>query len=458
MSSVLSWEILAYIFRLSQLSNTTIDDGNLRLGDYDVPSMESGIPPEIQVSHVSQRWRQIALGTGALWTTIFVQPGASHEAVSAYLERSSGSLLDVIIVCDGPPYDDDERSRAHQKTFDLALLHISRWRRCWFDSPRDDIDSPFLPCLTPVHAPALEYLSIGVESSNRLRPPQRGGLSIESTPGMFKGGCPRLRFVYLRGVAVWFFCPPMSTVIALSIEHTRQIRISLPEFRALLKSSPSLTHFSISGDILGDQSWPQSESITMPALRSLAISSFRASNYSSILLAIDAPRLRKIVLKDAQEHDLDPFLHSSHAFKFPLLRSLVFCDSHFTVLKYRMFFASFPSVSELTLYGDINLPSILRIISDTAHFAPHSVDSLWPRLKVLNVDLSLATEEGLLPKDGLERRLKTGHGPKKMRLGIPVDEEEDYALVMACSDPDWLEEHISVEIMEGAVLWRQCCC
>ncbi|KAL0068745.1 hypothetical protein AAF712_004074 [Marasmius tenuissimus] len=260
----------------------------------------------------------------------------------------------------------------------------------------------------------------------------------------------------------------MSTITTLFIDHTRQIRICLPELRTLLSSSPSLLHLSISGDVLGDQSWPESNTIAMPALRSLGISSFRASNYSSIMLTIDAPRLEKLVLRDAREHDLDPFLYSSHASKFPLLQSLVFCDCHFTVAKYRMFCASFPSVSELTFYGDSYLPDILRSISDTTHLAPNAteVHTLWPRLKELNVDLSQTgededeeeDEEGLFLKDGLARRLEIGHGPAKIKLGIMTDEmDDDYALEVACSDPEWLEEHVSIKIMEGPDLWCQCC-
>ncbi|KAK1233648.1 hypothetical protein PQX77_003192 [Marasmius sp. AFHP31] len=464
MSSIIPWEILASIFKLNHLSgDTDNDDCDMQLGEYSVPSVQSkGPPPEVKVSHVSQRWRQIALGTGTLWTSIFVKRGACHEAVSAYLQRSSESPLDVIIVHDRPlddNSDDEESSQAHQRIFDLALLHISRWRRCWVDSSRHNIDSPFLSRLISAQAPVLEYLSIGVEVSNHLRPhDQSEGLS---TPRIFTGGCPRLAFVYLRGLAVYLFRPPMSTVTALSIDHTRHICIRFSGFRALLHSSPLLLHLSISGDVVGNQSWPQSDFITLPALRSLAITSFRASNYSSILLTINAPLLRKIILEDACEHDLDPFLNSSRASKYPLLQSLVFCDCHFTVSKYRMFCASFPSVSELTFYGDSYLPDILRSISDTTHLAPNATDahSLWPRLKELNVDLSLANEEGLFLKDGLERRLETGHGPAKMRLGTAVDEPEDddHALTMACSDPEWLKEHVAIEIMEGPVLWRQCC-
>ncbi|KAL0067518.1 hypothetical protein AAF712_005509 [Marasmius tenuissimus] len=256
----------------------------------------------------------------------------------------------------------------------------------------------------------------------------------------------------------------MSTVTTLSIDHTRRIRIYFPEFQALLNASPSLLDLSISGDVVGNQSWPdQGSPITTPALRTLVISSFRASNYSSILLNIEAPQLKKILLKDAIEHDLDPFLYSPHAYKFPLLNSLIFCNCQFTVLKYRMFFASFPSVSELAFLGKSESQDILRSISDTAYLAPGPhTNSLWPRLKVLNVDLKFDNDlKGLLLKDGLERRLMAGHGPERLRLGVTADADslgEDNAVVVACDDPGWLQKHVLIEVVEGPDLWRRFCC
>ncbi|KAK1222344.1 hypothetical protein PQX77_014822 [Marasmius sp. AFHP31] len=484
MTSILPWEILASIFELSRSSHT-IDNRDLKLGEYNVPSIRKSkkLPFEVQLSHVSQRWREISLGTSTLWTNIFVQRYTSPEAVSAYLQRSSGGPLNVILIRgtlddkdsdnsddddddsgydsdDDSDDDDEEKSQALQKTFDLVLLHITRWRRCWIHSSLHSIDSPFLTRLVSVRAPALEYLSIGVEVSDHMRPKQSDSFS---TPQIFTGGCPRLTSLYLRGLSVYLFRPPMSVVTTLSVELTRQIRIHLPELRALLHASPLLLHLSISGDAVGNQFWPPSSPITTPALRTLVISSVRASNYSSILLTVEAPQLVKIILKDAMENDLDPFFNSPHTYKFPLIHSLIFCDSQFTVPKYRMFFESFPSVSELAFLGKSESQHILRSISDTAYLTPGlHTNSLWPRLKALNVDLKFDSDtKGLLLKDGLEGRLTAGYGPEKLTLGVTADAdslEEVNPLVVACDDPEWLQKHVSVEVMEGPDLWRRCCC
>lgn len=50
----------------------------------------------ITVSHVSRRWRHIALETLFLWSTIFMDTEASLCRVfDAYIERSQSCLLDI---------------------------------------------------------------------------------------------------------------------------------------------------------------------------------------------------------------------------------------------------------------------------------------------------------------------------------------------------------------------------
>ncbi|KAL0577029.1 hypothetical protein V5O48_004963 [Marasmius crinis-equi] len=453
------WEILSSIFRFGQLNDSAAEQDSLRLGEDHVPRKDPGVLPfEVQVSHISGQWRRVALGTPSLWTTICVEPVVSLSELEAYLQRSRPCPLDVSITCDGPPYD-DEHTQEHKERFVLALAHINRWRRCWFHSSREDRNSPFITLLIPARAPALEYLSIEVQSSNHNRPATHESYSA---PQIFSGGCPRLSLLHMHGLSLYFFRPPLRTVTTLYIHHTKNIRVQYPEFHTMLNACPALLYLSICGDMMGDQIWLHANSIKLPNLRTLSISSFRASNYSHILLTLDTPRLEKIILKDAREHDLDPFLTSPHTSKFPLLHSLVFCDSDFTVLTYHTFFTSFPSVSELTFIGNSYVPDILKSISDAAHFAPQLIGSysLWPQLQVLNIDLGLSNDVGLLLKDALERRLRTGgRGPTKLRLGITVDEDfrEDDGTLDTASDYGWLQENITIEVMEGSALLRLCC-
>ena len=65
----------------------------------------------MEVSHVSRRWRSVAVHTGGLWTNIFITCRQSAELVSLYLKRSSSYPLDVALKPD---------CRYHNEPFDLS--------------------------------------------------------------------------------------------------------------------------------------------------------------------------------------------------------------------------------------------------------------------------------------------------------------------------------------------------
>ncbi|KAF8837263.1 hypothetical protein BDN67DRAFT_909567, partial [Paxillus ammoniavirescens] len=59
------------------------------------PGPRRPLPVEVQLSHVCARWRQVALSTPSLWTTIKVPILHREVAVRAYLQRCNQSPLDI---------------------------------------------------------------------------------------------------------------------------------------------------------------------------------------------------------------------------------------------------------------------------------------------------------------------------------------------------------------------------
>ncbi|KAF9236715.1 hypothetical protein BU15DRAFT_49671, partial [Melanogaster broomeanus] len=53
------------------------------------------LPIEVQLSHVCARWRQVALSTPSLWTTIRVPILHRENAVRAYFQRCNQCPLDI---------------------------------------------------------------------------------------------------------------------------------------------------------------------------------------------------------------------------------------------------------------------------------------------------------------------------------------------------------------------------
>ncbi|KAI0088978.1 hypothetical protein BDY19DRAFT_159309 [Irpex rosettiformis] len=85
--------------------------------------------PAITMSHVSRRWRQLALSTPKIWKCIHVTvPGPSFydNIVKLFLSRSAELPLSIILVC----LDENLRSidAVHQR---LQLHRAGLVRRCW---------------------------------------------------------------------------------------------------------------------------------------------------------------------------------------------------------------------------------------------------------------------------------------------------------------------------------------
>uniref|UniRef100_A0A0W0GBG4 F-box domain-containing protein n=1 Tax=Moniliophthora roreri TaxID=221103 RepID=A0A0W0GBG4_MONRR len=450
MPTIVPCEILSSIFLLGQTAQ--IAEQQMLSDDescYSLPGTreETEIPLEIVVSHVNRYWRAVALGTRQLWSHVFIQAGGSLPAVEEYLERSGGCFLDVSITSNGP--SDGASEDVTLKMLDSALNHIHRWRRCSVDSFQEDIDSPLISRLASTRAPALEYLSIGVEFSDRLRPGANTPESVSSTPQIFTGGCPKLAFLHLRGLAIYFFRPPIRNVTTLRINHTKAMPVQFLQFRAILLACCSLLNLCVVGDIIGTQPLPQANSVSVPSLRSLSISSLRGTNYSGILLAIYAPLLEQLVLKGAQEHDLDQFFSSPHSSKFTLLRSLAFCDSDFTTLKYRNLFASFPSVSEFTFISasiSLSPPNFLKVISQS----PIDLQVPWPCLRTLSIAIDFDEQEEELLREAVERRMLIGCGLTRLRLGTG----EEALSYFSCFQ--WLQQHVAIEVLQSDSMICSC--
>ena len=64
---------------------------------------EEKAPFEVMVSHVSCRWREVAINLAALWSTIYVAAYQPLDMLEAYLVRSKRRLLDIDVQIDQYP-------------------------------------------------------------------------------------------------------------------------------------------------------------------------------------------------------------------------------------------------------------------------------------------------------------------------------------------------------------------
>ncbi|KAF8432691.1 hypothetical protein L210DRAFT_3650159 [Boletus edulis BED1] len=92
---------------------------------------ESRPPFTLAVSHVCWHWRNVALSTPSLWTTIPVprEARSPYPRVSTLLERSKNLPIDIIVSYGDLDKHEDAPSDADLEIlFPMLISHIHRWR------------------------------------------------------------------------------------------------------------------------------------------------------------------------------------------------------------------------------------------------------------------------------------------------------------------------------------------
>lgn len=393
-------EILSTIFKLGQAISREEENE----GDPEYPEGQ-GVPFELLLTQVSSHFRDIAIDTPVLWSSIVVTRTRSPESVATYVARSSGHLLDVRV--------DLVQDRMTLVMFDTILLHSCRWR--WFSLvSSQEVVLEAAGRLRNLHVPALEHLTLCVEAvdlnaiESNLEPPSP----------VFTGGAPRLTFVRLRGMAMHLFVPPLISVTTLHLDQTRPLPMRYTTFKEIITASPVLANLSIYGDMIhvGTESWSSIlNAIELPTLRSLRICGVGGLVYSGILLGINATHLRSLVLKDVQEPDLDRFWASPQMMQFPHIISLVFRDVDLSEAMFRNMFRAFPATISFSFISSFRSFSILKLLvgSMTGTTAP-SIGVPWPKLRVVTFLLNFDDHSAI--EDLVEARRLAGYPLEKLRV------------------------------------------
>ncbi|KAF9533766.1 hypothetical protein CPB83DRAFT_844492 [Crepidotus variabilis] len=257
----------------------------------------------IIASHVSRKWRQLALGTPLLWNVIDLPvylPPDIHDQhimdrVRAHLERSGECFLDITL---------EFRSGAGTKPTRLLELlkdNSNRWRRLSVVTPIDFV-ADFRVMLQDANAPSLEHLSLhfGKPQEPTLSPRKRlenvtaSILQIHSSP---------LTFVRLAGLALGNLHPPMAGVTTLHLDGWTRHYGSYGQFRAILEAASSLVNLSLNELCIHHPRDPLAiiQPTSLPYLQSLRIRG-SSTPVSFLLSLLDTRKLRHLSL-----HNIDSF-------------------------------------------------------------------------------------------------------------------------------------------------------
>ncbi|KAJ3571990.1 hypothetical protein NP233_g3396 [Leucocoprinus birnbaumii] len=152
------------------------------------------------IEQVSQRWREAAYHTPALWSNYNLSQGNLDQFIDVlptFLERSGDYPLDIHLNC----FWDPARTKAVMKQF---LPHSRRWRSLSITTPGADI----FRYLHRVPAPLLQTLQVCHFSSQRFLP---------MDPELFDGHLPSLRHLVLRNVSLEATTLPLKSLHSLDV-------------------------------------------------------------------------------------------------------------------------------------------------------------------------------------------------------------------------------------------------
>ncbi|KAG9314915.1 hypothetical protein JVU11DRAFT_4023 [Chiua virens] len=341
------------------------------------PGPRRPLPIEVQLSHVCSRWRQVALSTPSLWTTIRVPILHKEIAVRTYFQRCQQCPLDVHI---GPMFSD---KRSMDLIASLLIPRISQFRELILDTMDRQELFTLLGLLANVAAPHLRRLTIW--SHNVVR--SQGAYPHFE---LFRYGAPLLEDMRLSAIPITFPTFPLKTL------HFDPLPGSgLPLSRSDLLSmitpfASTLTTLHLKGFVSGFHEEPGSVPVILPAVRDLLIHGDALAHGFNVFRNISTPGIRSFTLYAVKR----PAISSIHKFmtricpeQFQGLRALHYIEGDMDDdLEIYL-----PHVtSELThLSVTIGRHSqLLRLLLNSDKQASlHGTAPLWPNLRTLSLHL-----------------------------------------------------------------------
>ena len=349
------------------------------------------IPFEVVLSHVSGRWRDVAISIPELWKKIRIYSPRSLKWASSYLQRS-GSNFDLDI--DIYKWEQTRRRSAQHRCIVLIqalanefLPHFHRVRNISAISFSETVCRSILHLILRVTpAPNLQQLEIRYEYNTLSIFPRSTGFKILAQ------GSPQLKF--LRFDQADYLPAPnsLSNLTTLHLHHLHPgLHLTYPQLVEALTAPHTLLYLSLEGDV-NFLTWPLHQVAPAFQLNHLQGLRFTENGMMAVrmLLSVSAPKLESIWL-DCSYDNFDFFFDApqmvgiqGHS-KFPKLRYLTLPTSNlFLVPK---FATIFPSITHLHLpYPDFFRAAPLQLALTNHWTSLHTIvltmlkENNWKRL------------------------------------------------------------------------------
>jgi hypothetical protein len=362
--------------------------------------------PEVTLSHVCQRWRDIALSSHfkTLWSIIIYDYRRLKDVsrINTYLQRSSPLPIDVTTKVANKlgPEGDKGPTVLSAEILDCLFseAQLARWRSFTLVASPGENYAELVKRVHAAPAPLLESFSI----LNILGPNSEANqrdYSVQSLdPQIFVGESrvPKLTSIHLTDVGVQYLRPPLHHVVELSLEGPGGAKlIEWKDLIDVIFQLPTLRKLSIMGDILPGFEEDMPEVLldpisTTPAIQAPYITQLRYDAgeddvgedwtfLSALLPRLSAPNLECLILGEIGEDksfgDPTPNVVAS----FPKLKTVVlhapwFGDVHAPDGGEQWY-------SWLSRATASSLETLKLIIDDPRENEMLTRDDLWPGIK-----------------------------------------------------------------------------
>ncbi|KIK69568.1 hypothetical protein GYMLUDRAFT_33944 [Collybiopsis luxurians FD-317 M1] len=313
---------------------------------------ERRLPFQILASHVCRHWREVAIESPLLWTSLRFQLGTSLEMAKIWLERSKGHPIEIEIDCtsqvdvmDEDDEDDEDvvdisstdgtsgSNTNHESSpdghaeddstfenqppyltkaqvseiMDIIVPVVDRWRlfcvnASFYDSLHLILER-FSRCAA---APLLEVLEMyhneDCEEFETFSPPELNTRFI-----LFGGNAPKLRTVAFWGVHIdWdASLSLLNNLSELELAyHAEDVRPSFETFSAIFAGSPDLQTLSLalSGPSGKRDEWGTTP-IDIPSVKNLSICYHDPAYIESLLPLLHLPNVVELTVNyDSQDY------------------------------------------------------------------------------------------------------------------------------------------------------------
>ncbi|KIM80700.1 hypothetical protein PILCRDRAFT_9504 [Piloderma croceum F 1598] len=282
----------------------------------------------LAVSQVSRLWRQTAMHTSFLWSSILLLAECGQgwrELMKLMIKLSRSHPLNITVDLFRDAEDTQFRDILGWQ-LDIIIPEIFRWKCLYYTAGFYGDAFLFFEPISFLSAPILEALEVVVEMEEEQY--------LDQALSVFMGGAPLLSQVAVDGMTILSCLPPISSLTSLWLfDSPGPIDFGL--FTKILTASSALTELMLDGDALDKgqiyQFYENGEFVDLSTLRSLRlkVEIFPKHQFFSLLTVLRCLGLEMMQITAIRADDSSPDSWPRHNCKPPTFTSLRSLELHY---------------------------------------------------------------------------------------------------------------------------------